>query len=150
MPRSKPGEGEPVLLVLLGDAEHSGAGVVRAPKDTGHSSVMSAHIGEDYSTTRWPVVVKVRRGFTPEFVADRLEDLADSLRDEEFGFWGGVPEELPEHVVRAAEEDARRLGVGEGRRPVQVVVERPERKGVLVRIEVISADAIDHELEAEE
>jgi hypothetical protein len=141
MPRSKPGEGSPILLVLLGDREKSGAGVVRAPKEDGHHSVMSAHVGEDYSTTNWPVVVKIQRGCSPDYVADRLEDLADSLREEEYGFWGGVPDQLPEHVERAAEEDARRLGIGEAGRPVQVIIERPDEEDVIYRIDIRGSEA---------
>lgn len=143
MPRSVPGEGEPVLLILLGDEEHTGAGVVRAPLEEGHHSVMSPHIGEDYSTTRWPMVVKVRRGFSPGWVADRLEDLAASLREREFGFWGEVPEELPEHLRRAAEEDVHRLGVGPPARPVRLIVQRPDEEGVAYRIDVVGAEAAE-------
>jgi len=140
MPRSEPGKGEPVLLILMGDKEHTGAGVVRAPRPDGNHSVISPHIGEDYSTSRWPVVVKVRRGFSADYVADRLEDLVASLRERDFGFWGGVPEQLPEHLLRAAEEDARRLGCGSARSPVRVVIERPEESNVLYRIDIMGVE----------
>ena len=137
MPRSVPGNGAPVMLFLLGDRENSGAGDIRGPKTDGNQSVMSVHIGEDYSTCQWPLVVKVQRGFSPQFVADRLEDLVDSLREKGFGFWGGVPEELPDHVRRAAEEDRRRLKVGQADEPVRVVMEQPDADDVICRVSLV-------------
>jgi hypothetical protein len=82
------------------------------------------------------VVIKVRRGFSASYVADRLEDLLAWLREEGYGFWGEVPGELPEYVRRAAEEDARRLGIGRGQGALRVVIERPESDDVLCRLTV--------------
>jgi hypothetical protein len=140
MPRCEPGTGKPVLLFLAGDEENSGAGDVRGPMPDGHRSVVSVHIGEDYSTCDWPVVVKVQGGFSPAYVADRLEDLVDSLRREDFGFWGEVPDELPDYVRRQADEDVRRLRVGRGGAPVQVVVDRPDEPNVVYRISVVRVE----------
>ena len=106
--RSKPGKGRPVLLYVLGDEEEFADDLGRV-EDDGNRSVIWCNVDEDYSTSHWPVVVKVQRGYGADYVADRLEDLVRLLRRE------GHPIELPERLtglaVRAAEEDSERLGV---------------------------------------
>jgi len=137
MPRSEPGKGRPLLLILLGDEKNSGAGEVRGPMPDGNQSVMGVHIGEDYSTSDRPVVVKVQSGFPPEYVAARLQDLIAWLKREQFGFWGEVPEELPDYVRKQAEEDARRLRIGQAPAPVEVVVEEGLEDDIICRISVV-------------
>jgi len=82
MPRSQPGRGEPVVLLLLAAEDEAGPGHHRPANNGGHGSVISSHLGEDYSVSQWPVVVKLQRGLTAEYVAERLEDLAACLRRE--------------------------------------------------------------------
>jgi hypothetical protein len=108
--RSKPGEGKPILLYVVGDKEEFADDLCLARK-AGHESVICGCVDEDYSTCRWPVVVKVQRGVSAEYVADRLEDLVALLR--EGGHLLDVPEQLTEYARHAAEEDARRLGITE-------------------------------------
>ena len=83
----------------------------------GHRSVIWCNVDEDYSTCHWPVVVKVQRSYSAGYVADRLEDLVRSLRED--GHRLDLPEELTDSARRAAAEDAERLGIGDcfGARP---------------------------------
>jgi hypothetical protein len=106
--RSRPGEGKPILLYVVGDKDEFSDDICLARKD-GNESVICGCVDEDYSTCRWPVVVKVQRGFSAEYVADRLEDLVALLREN--GHLLDVPEELTGYARHAAEEDARRLGI---------------------------------------
>ena len=106
--RSKPGEGKPILLYVAGDKDEF-ADDICMPRQGGHESVICGCVDEDYSTCRWPVVVKVQRGVSAGYVADRLEDLVALLRTD--GHMLEVPEELTEYARHEAEEDARRLGV---------------------------------------
>ncbi|MHC4481620.1 MAG: hypothetical protein ACYS1C_11725 [Planctomycetota bacterium] len=89
--RSEPGKGEPVAIFVLDD-EFAADGVCK-PGGRFHRSVMLCSVGEDYSESMWPVVVKVKRGVSRDFVADRLEDLTDAIRA---GFLHEIPEDLPE------------------------------------------------------
>jgi hypothetical protein len=106
--RSMPGEGKPILLYVIGDKDEFADDICLA-RTEGNESVICGCIDEDYSTCRWPVVVKVQRGYTAEYVADRLQDLVDQLRGD--GHMLEVPEELTDYARREAEEDARRLGI---------------------------------------
>ncbi|MHC5033663.1 MAG: hypothetical protein ACYTFZ_01335 [Planctomycetota bacterium] len=88
--RSEPGKGEPIAIFVLDD-EKAADGVCKAGGRY-HRSVMLCSVGEDYSESMWPVVVKVKRGASAEFVASRLEDLTDAIRH---GFLREVPAKLP-------------------------------------------------------
>ena len=68
------------MLLLLASEGHAGPGNPRTPFSEANRSVLSAHFGEDYSVCQWPIVVKAQHGYSAEYVADRLEDMAAYLR----------------------------------------------------------------------
>ncbi len=108
--RSKPGRGRPVLLYVLGDEDEFADDLGRV-MDDGNRSVIWCNADEDYSTSHWPVVVKVQRGYEAAYVADRLEDLARTLRAE--GHRVPLPPRLTDSAVKAAHDDAERLGLAD-------------------------------------
>lgn len=97
-----------MLLYVAGDSEEFADDLV-CVEERGHRSVVLSRVDEDYSTCHWPVVIKVQRGYSADYVADRLDDLVAKLRRE--GLSHEVPEELPEPARKAAREDVRRLGL---------------------------------------
>ncbi len=88
--RSAPGEGEPVLIYVLGRAEENADSVV--PNYGAISAGCGPNRGEDFSKARWPVVVKVKPGVPDGDLIQHLRDLADNINK-------ATQEEGVEHIV---------------------------------------------------
>ena len=75
--RSVPGKGEPVWIYVLGLANEHADGIV--PSYGVITAGCGPNLREDFSETRWPVVVKVKQDVLRDILIQHLRDLADAI-----------------------------------------------------------------------
>ena len=91
--RSEIGKGEQCAIYVLGNAERHCDGVIGAHNQT----AMCSSVGEDYSTSHWDVVVKVKPSVSKDALLQQLRDLVGALESQELSFYQNVgrAEDLP-------------------------------------------------------
>jgi hypothetical protein len=86
--RSEPGMGRVVGLYLLDKTENCLLDSVLG--QNGRFTAMCGSVGEDFSISGWPVVVKVKAEVTQEELAQHLRDLAEAVEN---GFFMAVDQD---------------------------------------------------------
>jgi hypothetical protein len=86
--RSEPGLGRVVGLYLLARAEDWRGDSVLGQTD--RFTTVCGSVGEDFSTSGWPVVVKVQAEVTQEELVQHLRDLLEAVED---GFFMAVDQD---------------------------------------------------------
>ena len=80
--RSEPGKGNQCVIYILGDAERHCDDVIGAFNQT----AICSSVGEDYSTSGWDVVVKVKPSVSKDALLQQLRDFVDALDSEESAY----------------------------------------------------------------
>ncbi len=75
--RTKPGQGNMVQIYVMGPADKHADSIV--PCFGRISAGCGPNVGEDFSDTMWPVVVKVKLDVPKRELAQHLRDLADTI-----------------------------------------------------------------------